>query len=105
MISLKKYLRTIFSHMVSFTVTWEDLDPKPTTTRRASTRKKTFETHVLTSAENQQIIKKSAKESERKDKIKKEKEDFVKTARKQYNTQKRKAKAKSVKAIKLNPKL
>ena len=82
--------------------------PLPQTERQTTTkRKKTFETHLLTSTENQTIIRKSAAETERKAKVKEEKDTVVKAATKAYNAQKWKNARKNALPgrIKANPKL
>ena len=88
--------------------TWEDLLQKPKVERKMTgPKKKTFQTHLLTSEENQAIIRRSAAETDRKTKIKKEKEEVVKAVTKAYQAEKCKNARKSAlpRKIKSNPKL
>ena len=50
-------------------VLFKDLLPLPKRERPVVRRKKTFQTHLLTSDENQEIIRKSDVESHRKEKL------------------------------------
>ena len=81
--------------------------PVPRVERSTRTRSKTFQTHLLTSKENQLIIQKSHEATEKKEQAKKKKEDFVKQATVEFKKQNRRKAApkKAIKAIKANPKL
>lgn len=67
-------------------ITFAELAPTPKRERSATARKKTFQTHLLTSPENQLIIQKSCGRAKKTQEAKEKKDNLVKELVKKHKS-------------------